>query len=530
MNVEAIQKRLPFSQHWTKLIFIFFIVYGLITKFFISLYLALDSDSIGMGLMSMEIGKHHNFLLSGYHLLSTDSLVLTELIPFQLVPQILTNYDPVALKLVVFIIFILAVFLLSYIVYIVTNDVTATLLFGALAANIPPAGYFWLAYPTTHNATIVFGALILILLFAITTPMIIHKKDDRSDRKKNGSNLPLSWPYFIALLVLVFLSVFSDSIIFIWVLVPYLIAYILIYPGKTYAKNLIVGFMAFVAVIAWVIKTFFIPGWIKGNYGINSISDIFLVNIPLYLKAQALLLNSGLYQLMRGGKGINIVDILSMLLFAILIVYTIRNIVKDVRKSSAVKRFFYTIILISIVLTTVSFLISAYVYDITGARYLTFGALAILILVAASSPKGEKLFTGVVVSLLILSCISSFVYVTDLNTGPNEREYDLISYMAYQNLTYGYGTYWDSNIITYLSNENVTIRSAHFSAEGIRPNLLNSCDRWWEYRPGRTFLLVDTTRNDEYQSGLTSFIEKLNLSRVFHYRDYDIYPVELKYR
>ncbi len=219
-----------------------------------------------------------------------------------------------------------------------------------------------------------------------------------------------------------------------------------------------------------------------------------------------------------------------MLLFAILIVYAIRNIVKDVRKSSTGKRFFYTIILISIVLTAISFLISAYVYDIAGARYLTFGALAILILVAASSPKGEKLFTVVVVSLLVLSGISSFVYVTDLNTSPNEREYDLIAYMAHQNLTYGYGTYWDSNIITYLSKENVTIRSTYFSAEGIRPNLLNSCDRWWEYRPGSTFLLVDTTRNDEYQSGLSSFIEKLNLSTVFHHRNYDIYPVELKYR
>ncbi|MBP1929535.1 hypothetical protein J2741_002082 [Methanolinea mesophila] len=527
MNASAIQERLPFLKNFTRLIFIFFIVYGFITKFFISLYLSLDSDSVGMGLMSMEIGKHYNFLLSGYHLLSTDSLVLTELIPFQLVPQILTNYNPVALKLVVFFIFILAVFLLSYLVYLVTKDTTATLLFGALAANIPPEGYFWYTYPTTHNATIVFGALILILLCVMNTRMRTHKKGEGAHREMNSSNLNISWSHFIALLVLVFLSVFSDSIILVWILIPCIIAHILVYPAKGYAGNFIILLMGVVAVIAYVIKTFFIPGWIKGNFGIHSISDIFLVNIPLYLKAQAMLLNTGLYHLM-GGREINIVDILSILLFAVLILYTLLNMVKDFKKGSTGKRFFYTIFVTSIVLIVVSFLISTYVYDITGARYLTFGTLAILILVAASSSEGGKSFTVIVVAFLILSGISSFAYVSNLDPNPNEREYDLISFLEDQNLMYGYGTYWDSNIITYLSKEKVTIRPTYFLPDSIRPFLLNACDRWWEYRPESAFLLVDTTRNDEYQAELPSLREKWNLSKVFHYRDYDIYPITLK--
>ncbi|HPD75575.1 MAG TPA: hypothetical protein PKZ65_05910, partial [Methanoregulaceae archaeon] len=134
------------------------------TKGVISFFFRLDSDSVGMGVMAMEIGNHGNIFLSGCHLLSSDSLVFTELIPFQLVPQILTGYSPVALRMVTFIIFVLSVAVFSLILYFVSNRTFPALLFAALAANIPPEGYHWLAFPTSHNATILAGAGILLIL------------------------------------------------------------------------------------------------------------------------------------------------------------------------------------------------------------------------------------------------------------------------------------------------------------------------------------------------------------------------------
>lgn len=328
-------------------------------------------------------------------------------------------------------------------------------------------------------------------------------------------------------MALVFLSVFSDTIIIIWVLIPCILSYALLYKRKTYGMNVVVLFITIISVIAYVIKTYFIPGWLKSDYGINSISNI-LINLNLYFKAQVLFLNNGLYQLMQGTSYINPIDIVSILFFVALILYVIRNIVKDLRKSTSEKRFFYAIILVSISLIIISFLLSTYVYEINGARYLTFATLSLLILVAVSCPEKDKLFLLIVIALLVLSGISSLLYISSTNLNPNDREYDLITYLTNNNLTYGYGTYWDSNIITYLSKEKVTIRSTFFLPDSIRPDALNSCDRWWEYQPDSTFLINDATRpGDTHQSGLPSLIKKNNISTILQYRNYDIYPITL---
>lgn len=139
MDLHNLRKYVNFSRKFIiNLCLTFFIIFGLASKLFISIYFRLDSDSVGMGLMSMEIGKHNNYLLSGYHLLSSDSLVFTELIPFHLIPQILTNYNPLSLKIITFLIFVLSIIILAYLVYFVSGNIFHALLFGALAANIPP--------------------------------------------------------------------------------------------------------------------------------------------------------------------------------------------------------------------------------------------------------------------------------------------------------------------------------------------------------------------------------------------------------
>jgi hypothetical protein len=502
----------------------FFIVAGLALKLYLSIYFPLDSDSVGMGLMSMEIGKYHNYMLAGYHLLSSDSLVLTELIPFQLGPQILTNYNPLTLKIVTFGIFLFSILIFGCLVYILTRNTISALLFGALAANIPAEGYYWFAFPTSHNATIAFGGLILLVLLSINTSI-------KTRKEKNGINRTgIPWFSFILLIVLTFLAVFSDTIILVWVLIPFFSAYILFYKEKTRQMNLTCIFVAIISVLAYGIKTYFIPGWLEAEYGINSISDIFSVNFPLFFKAQAQLLNQGLYQLMNGGNTVTALDILSALIFVVFVLYAARNVIYDIQKNKQEKRFFYAIVLISLVLIFVSFLISVYVYDIHAARYLTFGTFVIFALVAVSYQKKEKIFMVVVLSLLLLSLISGFIFVSTYDVHPNERQYDLITYLADNNLTYGYGTYWDSNIITYLSGGKVTIRSALFSLNGIRPDPLNSCDRWWEYTPEKTFLIYDATRpNDPYQKNIPTKVHQMDPASVLHYQNYDIYPISMTY-
>ena len=111
-------------------------------------------------------------------------------------------------------------------------------------------------------------------------------------------------------------------------------------------------------------------------------------------------------------------------------------------------------------------------------------------LVAISCPVTEKICVFCVLSLLVISAIAGSLSISTINPNPNEREFNLIADLKGQNLTNGYGTYWDSNIITYLSGETVIIRSTYFSPDDVMQDLLNSCDRWYTNR--RTGCLSST--------------------------------------
>jgi glutathionyl-hydroquinone reductase len=71
-------------------VLVIFVISGMAVKLYLSANQELSSDTVGMGLESMEIWKHQNYLLTGYHVTAADTFFFTELVPFQLVPQILT--------------------------------------------------------------------------------------------------------------------------------------------------------------------------------------------------------------------------------------------------------------------------------------------------------------------------------------------------------------------------------------------------------------------------------------------------------
>lgn len=527
LDLPGIQKNIQFSRESAvNLCLIFFILVGLVLKCIMSFFFKLDSDSVGMGLLAMEIGKHSNILLSGYHLLSSDSLVFTELIPFQLIPQIITGYNPSSLKIVTFCMFVLSVAIFSCILFFVSKRTFPAILFAALAVNIPMEGYHWLAFPTSHNATLVFGAVILLILLNLKRMGERQQEMTGKTRKRNADVLEnIPWVYISVIAILGFFSVLADTIILVWLIVPFILAYLVFAERKTRVMNLALCSLALVSGISYVIKTFFIPEWLAANYGLNSFSDIAGKKIPLFFQAFAEFLNSGLLSLLNTRR-IGPLELFSLLLFAILIVVLIKTAWPAFKNETPEKKFLSAVILMSLLIMAGSFIFSGYVTDINAARYLTFPALLLLLLVALFFPERNNLVIILVTGLLVVSAVLGCISITTLDFNPNEREYNLIAFAKSQDLAFGYGTYWDSNVVTYLSGEQVTIRSTYFLPDTIRPFLLNSCDRWYESRPARFFLINDTTLGSESaQSNLPSLLKAANVSDVLHYRGYDVYPI-----
>lgn len=526
-----ILKQMRGSASWERVfiaVLIVFILFGLATRLYLSTRFELNSDTVGMGLESMEIGRYGNYLLSGYHATAADTFYLTELVPFQLIPQILTDYDPLALKMVSYLIFILCLLVLSYIVYSVSGSTTSALVFAALAANVPVDGYWQLAMPTTHNATIFFGGIVFILLLVLSKYLSARKekpaKDNSQKRKKSGVQaIRVPWKYLVVLFVLVFTITLSDTIFLVWFLAPCILVYLFFYKNKNDLSNRIAMGMVALSALAYFIKTYLIHDWVVQPLLTRNLSDILSVNLPLFFKSMALFLNKPLFDISNGSFAPGAVEIVSIAAFLVISAYTIYGVSNE---GPGKKQFFYLIMAGSIVLMFLAFLVSEYARDLGGARYLTFTALAIMMVVAVScNAKKYPLFGVAILLLLITSAVFTCTYVTTASLAPNEKENDLIGFLKGNNLTFGAGTYWNSNIVTYLSGEDVTIRSATFTGNGLYYDQWLSCDRWYKNPPSRGFIIMENgTITGSYQEEFNSLLGRMNASTPIYYGQYDIFP------
>jgi hypothetical protein len=498
---------------------IIFIVFGLSVKVIQSSNMTLNSDMVGEGLEAMEIGAHQNYFLSGYYLPSQDTFLFTELLPFQLIPQIITGYDPLTLKVVVFIEFALGVAVLSYVVYLISENSICALIFAAMAMNLPPAGYYYFALPTSHMGTIVF----LGIIFAILIYMI-KKEEEQTHRNRKGKVIrsnKVQWAYVLGLIILVALTVVSDTIILPWLIVPYIIVYLLLIKEKSKTMNYAVASMAIVSVIVYIFKTYFVYDWVVQDVFSTGTSMDIISKIVLYFQDMAVLLNQGLSSVSEGFAGFSILEALSLVVFCALIVYAVKNALEDKKK-----KVFYSLLLASGITMLAMWLVSDYSMNSASARYLTFTAFTVLMLIALGYRDDNKTFGALIIGILLISAVYGVVQLSE-SQQPNASYYGLISYLKQNNLTFGYGDFMDSNAITYLSGGAVTVRSASFYTNTIQPYIWLSCMSWYQSTPDSSFILVDNSSLDENaQSVVKSLTTSLNASEPLHYGSYDIYPLE----
>lgn len=209
----------------------------MISKFIIRLKGSLDSDCVNPGMICIDIWKNNNYLLNSYYFPANDPFWFSDILPFHLIPQIISNFDPLALKIVCYIIFLLIILVFAILIYNISNSRIAALTFAALFINIIPTSFAYYEYPACHNATLFFTGLLMLAL--------INKK-----YKLNAK--------FIACILLIDLMVFSDSIFIAWFVIPFVVYYLVFYQEKTTESNIFLILLIASSVFTYVYKSFFI--------------------------------------------------------------------------------------------------------------------------------------------------------------------------------------------------------------------------------------------------------------------------------
>jgi hypothetical protein len=181
-----------------------------------------------------------------------------------------------------------------------------------------------------------------------------------------------------------------------------------------------------------------------------------------------------------------------------------------------------TFFIVSGAIVFVPYVFTTLCVSISTTRYLTFTALLIFLIIALYFHNKNKIFALAIILLLVIFSLSNFNVVKGLDYHPNKGEYSIINYLKDNNLTFGYGDYWDSNIITYLSSGDVTIRPVIIGEDGLRQFRLISSDKWYEEKPDLYFLLIKNMRQGPLDA--SKVLVKTHIpDSIYQHNGYTIY-------
>ncbi len=458
------------SDRFLFIILVLFSLFGLVTKLLMSLNVELDSDQVLVGIASMEIWKHGNWLLNDFYFTSSYPSIYSDIVPFHLLPQIITNFSPDTLRVTCFLIFVFLLSAFTFIIFFFSKNILNSAVFFALMANMFPISYFFYGHSLYHVATAFFAGVFLIFLFWF---------DYENTNRKNI----LIFALFIVLFNLI---LFSDTIILVWLAVPYAVYYIFFNKNRTSRSSLYLLMLYITLGITFIYKNFFISNFISisNTYPlyIKSIQDIIAYNIPLYIKGIFALINGNLFALLEHPE---IPDYAGSVIFLIAVVFTLLAI-----KDGCYQKYkpLFIVFVVSALIISVIYLTTSYCIDFLSSRYLIFAAASLMAVISFCFTSKNKLFVASILLILLFGAASSVMYISTLKGSPNSAENDLIAYLEGQNLSYGWGDYWDGNIITYLSGERVIVRPMMTEKTRLVPFDSLTSGRWY------TFSEIDTDK------------------------------------
>jgi hypothetical protein len=442
------------------------IMFGIITGFLYSINLNLTSDTVVPGIVAREIFEHGNFQFN-YPIY--DSYLFTDIYTFHLIPQFISNYDANVLRLTAFAVFLLVVFIFSYIIFIYT-DIVKALIFAALITNLNQYAYPYFINPEFHVGTLLATGILLLLC----DPLKIQK----TKKMMLG-----------ALLIFAGLIAFSDAILFAFFIFPYAIYYFIferqrdlnpmdavknnkerlkserLRKEKNGKMDLFVGSLLAVTILATIYKFIqpaflnnVIPAYVTHSSYNSLISNnltTIISNFQQYFLALSLLISMNINNILT--SNVNIIDIIIAILLFAVVIYSFT-------KKGNIPRYLKLMMILSIVTVFMGFTIMSFANEANSinSRFLIYTAVIIFTIIAiAHDNNNSKLNTLYIFTILILISVvatSNILNIKTLDFQPNNDQYELIDNLETNNNTFGLSGYSDSNLITYLSKENIILR------------------------------------------------------------------------
>jgi hypothetical protein len=246
-----------------------------------------------------------------------------------------------------------------------------------------------------------------------------------------------------------------------------------------------------------------------------------LRSIGFFINNLLILYSSNLFMALNGSTALGIFELLSLISSLLLICLIFARYKKF--DDSKIKNIYLLGILIILSILIPYMLVFG--INQSTERYLTIIIVFTFMLISflyLIEDKYKKITIFLILCLMLVNMLNNFNYVDKLNYHPNNDEYELISYLKLNNLSYGYGNYWDANINTYLSKEDVVIRPVYFSEDGIRPMRQISDEDWYDSIPNQYFIILNNNNINEVIS-FNNMLYSHPPETIYSYKNYNIY-------
>ena len=431
--------------------------------------LPLNSDQAGMLLYSEDI-LSGNILLSGWYL--TGLTFITTDLPFFLLGTAVFGVSLKAYHLAVFLMYTCLLLSALPLVFFGVKDKKISFLY-LLAIGLFPTGY------ALSNTFVHTGVFILMFLSAF----VVYRFNEK----------PSVWK-LILLGLLTALSVAGDHMGLILITLPLLVLCIF----KKFKKNISV----FVSVVSGTIVGFLIEfsylrfgGAVLNNLSRTSFTEAGLLkyNIQSYIEYFLKLTGGHFFE--------KEAFTLQTLLFAIKIIIALVGIYvvfKSLKGLFTKKETDIPNCMLSVGFVSVSLLLwlGNFSIDITAGRYISYLPLFLAVLLSRADFKYS-------ISSKALLCFVSVIVLAfsirgTVNTEPYNRYSELAGYLENENLTNGYGAFWDSHVLTGYSEGRIQVLPVKNTENGVAPRLWFSKAEPY-YKQKNTFFVLRTSPEDEQE-------------------------------